>query len=135
VRDIKVEECGFLADQDEKLVARASRPLAREHPARALLAGAGRSRDRGRDAPATSQRGPDFTFMSRARWGTHCCGLAIPAMSSPRPDARATFSAPLLYFGNSAWPHESFEVEVPVLHQACPIPHYLSCAAAYSLSP
>ena len=35
-------------------VARASRPLGRGHPARAFWAGAGRSRDSGRDAHATA---------------------------------------------------------------------------------
>jgi hypothetical protein len=54
-------------------VAWASRPLGRGHPARAFLAGAGRSVDRGRDAHATSlaswsaQAARSPTFMSHTR--------------------------------------------------------------------
>ena len=53
-------------------VAWASRPLVRGHPACASRAGAGRSRDRGRDAHATSR------------------GMAILAMTEHGQDARAT---------------------------------------------
>jgi hypothetical protein len=45
-RDIEVEDWASRTDHHARLVAWASRPLGRGHPARAHLAGAGRFRDR-----------------------------------------------------------------------------------------
>jgi len=59
------------------LVARASRPLWREHPARAF-AGAGRPSNCGRDGRATSKgRGPRWSLSP------HSLGRALPFPDTP----------------------------------------------------
>ena len=62
-----------------RIVARASRPLGRGHPARAFLAGAGRSRDSGRDARATSA----LSLLYRAP--RSFCRRSFCFLCSPRP--------------------------------------------------
>ena len=59
---------GMRPNSEKADVARASRPLVRGHPARAFLAGAGRSRDSGRDARATTAALEGGVTKKGCRW-------------------------------------------------------------------
>ena len=78
-------------NHDARLVAWASRPLGRGHPARAFPAGAGRSRDSGRDAHVTSR---GMTILAVTSHGqdalTDVSGLTFVSRSPEEVNGRDT---------------------------------------------